>query len=240
MQHPSDAEMEILHGAFFGMQLDECARDALAIARIDRKILDREPELYKSKWFDYRPLHPTMATYLLAHCYNRAYGDHMGECFDRKKRFMAAFKGKDVMNCREVKSFWRLRQKVDELGMRYDFFCRHAMAWCAENGWRQPPRPSHVLNNPDLIIQVANAWEMEQRGKIQWAKLARYTAACFVGAVDQIDYEHHLVNRIMQRPQPKFAIRTALYQYDALRIEAALELLPATAIQEAIDMSLTG
>jgi hypothetical protein len=239
MQHPSDAELETLHGAFFGMKLDESARDALAIARIDRKILDREPALYNCKWFDYRPLHPTTATYLLAHCYNRAYGDHMGACFDRKKRFMAAFKGKDVMNCREVKSFWRLRQKIDELGMRYDFFCRHAMAWCAENGWKQPPRPSHVLNNDELIIQVANAWEMEQRGKIQWAKLARYTAACFVGGRDQIDYEHHLAARIMQRAHPKFAIRTALYQYDALRIEAALELLPITAVHEAIDMSLT-
>jgi len=239
MQYPSEKELELIHGPFFGMQMEEIARDALAIARIDRKFLAREPELYKSKWFDYRPLHPTMATYLLAHCFNRAYGEHMGECFDRKKRFMASFKGKDVMGCREVKSFWRLRQKIDELGMRYDFFCRHAMAWCAANGWRQPPRPSHVLNNDELIIEVANLWEMEQRGKIQWAKLSRYTAACFVGAEDQLAYERHLAERIMQRAHPKFAIRTALYQYDAMRIEAVLQLLPLSAINEAISMSLT-
>jgi hypothetical protein len=240
MQHPTRAELETIHGPFYGSDTDERALDALAIARIDRKFLDRESELYKCKWFDYRPVHPTMATYMLAHCYNRAYGEHMGACFDHKKRFMAAFKGKDVMAAREVKSFWRLRQKIDELGMRYDFFCRHAMAWCAENGWKQPPRPSHVLNNDDLIIQVANAWEMEQRGKIQWAKLPRFTASRFVGAPDQLAYEQHLATRIMQRAQPKYAVHVALYLYDALRIEAALELLPAGVVQEAIAMRLTG
>lgn len=240
MQHPSYLEMETLHGPFFGMQIDERARDALAIAKIDRKLLEKEPALYKSKWFDYRTMHPTLATYLLAHCYNRAYGDHVGQNFNYAKRFMVAFKGKDVMNCREVKSFWKLRQKIDELGMRYDFFCRHAMAWCAENGWKQPPRPSHVLTNDDLIVQVANLWEMEQRGKIQWAKLARYTAAQFVGGADQVAYEQHLASRIMQRAQPKYSIQVALYQYDAIRIEAALELLPRSAVEDAIDMSLTG
>jgi hypothetical protein len=230
--------IEDIYGPFYGSGLNHADCEALAIARIDRKDLNKEAELYALKWFDYRPLHPTMATYLFAHYYNRAYGDFMGENFDRKKRFMASFKGKDVMMAREVKSFWRLRARCDGLGMRYDFFCRHAMAWCGENGWRQPPRPAHVLTNADLIIYVMNRWEEETKAKIQWATHPRFMASNFTGAADQLAYEEHIVAAIMRRPQPKYALHTALYLHDALRIEAALAKLPTTAVADAIEMCL--
>lgn len=231
--------IETIFGPFFGAALDPVSCDALAIGKIDRKLLTGEARLYQFKWFDYRPLHPVMATYLFAAAYNRAYGDFMGECFDRGKRFMVAFKGKDVMACREVKSFWKLRQKVDELGIRYDFFAREAMAWCGDNGWKQPPRPAHVASNDDLLVHVSNLWEQEQRAKIQWARHPRYTAAAFAGAADQLAYEEHLVARIMQKPLPKYALHTALYQFDALRIETALARLPLSAINDAIELGLT-
>lgn len=233
MTQQSPIEIEQVHGIFYGCTLDQAQCEILAIQNIDRKILAIEPKLYAYKWFDYKELHPTMATYLFAHHYNRAYGDFMGACLDRGKRFMVSFKGKDVMLAREKKSFWKLRQKIDELGIRYDFFCREAMNWCIANGWRQPPRPAHVATNDELIIHVTNLWEMECRGKIQWAISPRYTAAAFVGAPDQLAYEKHLMERIMQRAHPKFSIHAALYLHDALRIEAAIQALPYTAIVEA-------
>jgi len=238
MSHPSPSEIEQTHGAFYGSALDPQSCEVLAIAKIDRKLLAGETRLYKYKWFDYRPLHPTLATYLLAHHYNRAYGDMMGQCFDHGKRFMVAFKGKDVMACREVKSFWKLRQRIDELGIRYEFFMREAMNWCTDNGWKQPPRPAHLASMDDMIIEITNRWEMECRGKIQWARSPRYTASAFVGAADQLDYEEHLAMRIMQRPVPKFSIHAALYLYDALRVETALARLPTQAVLDAIEMGL--
>lgn len=237
MHSPSTAELESIHGPFYGATLDRLSCEAQAIARIDAKLLAREPALYKSKWFDYRPLHPALATYLLAHCFNRAYGDFMARCFNHKKRFMAAFKGKDVMACREVKSFWKLRQKIDELGIRYDFFCREAMAWCESMGWHQPPRPAHVSTNADLIIHVANRWEEERRAKIQWARLPRYTAAAFVGAPDQLAYEEYLAGAIMTRTHPKYSLAAALYVHDALRVEAALLHLSQRTVEAAIEIA---
>lgn len=235
MTHPAPTEVEATHGAFFGSALDANACEILAIANIDRKLLADEARLYQYKWFDYRPLHPTLATYLMAHHYNRAYGAFMGECFDHSKRFMAAFKGRDVMAAREKKSFWKLRQRIDELGIRYDFFVREAMKWCGDMGWKQPPRPAHLATNDDLMVHVANQWEIEQRAKIQWAHDPRYTAAEFIGAPDQLAYEEHICTRIMQRPLPKYSIHAALYIYDALRIETALARLPAQAVSDAIE-----
>lgn len=238
MTHPTPNEIEQTHGSFFGAALDLQSCDVLAIAKIDRKLLAADTRLYKYKWFDYRPMHPTLATYLLAHHFNRAYGDMMGQCYDVSKRFMVSFKGKDVMACREVKSFWKLRQRIDELGIRYDFFCREAMNWCCDNGWKQPPRPAHVASNDEMIVHITNLWELECRAKIQWARSPRYTAAAFVGAPDQLAYEDHLTARIMQRPVPKFSIHAALYLHDAMRIEAALAKLPASAISAAIEICL--
>jgi len=230
--------IEGIYGTFFGSSLTRQECEAFAIARIDAKLLKKEVGLYATKWFDYRPLHPTMATYLLAHHYNRAYGDFMKEALDYKKRFMAAFKGKDVMMAREVKSFWKLRQRIDELGIRYDFFCREAMAWCIDNGWRQPPRPAHVSTNDDLIVFVMNRWHEECQAKVQWAINPRYTAAQFVGAPDQVAYEAYLAEAIMKRAHPKFALHAALYHHDAVRIEAAIRIFPATAIDAAIELCL--
>jgi len=227
--------IEATHGAFFGSSLDLFTCEALAIARIDRKSLTAEAELYARKWFDYRRLHPTMATYLLAHHFNIAYGRFMGEALDHKKRFMAAFKGKDVMAAREVKSFWKLRQKIDDVGVRYDFFCRKAMEWCMANGWRQPPRPSHVATNDEMIVWILNQWEEERRAKIQWATDPYFAASNWCGAPDQAAYEEYIVEQVMKKPLPQFALHAALYVYDALRIETAIARLPATAVQEAIE-----
>lgn len=238
MNHASPTDLAETFGPYYGSDLDWNSCEILAIAKIDRKLLNKETKLYGQKWFDYRNLHPTMATYLFAHYFNRAYGAFMGESFDHKKRFMAAFKGKDVMAAREVKSFWKLRQRVDEMGVRYDFFMREAMAWCGSRGWKQPPRPAHLATDDEVLLHVSNLWENEQRAKIQWAVSRRFRVENFVGAPDQIAYEQHLAQRIMERAHPKFSLHAALYLYEALRIETAIELLPPQAIADAQNISL--
>lgn len=225
-------------GPYFGQTLtfNEC--EVLAIAHIDRRLLAQETRLYSFKWFDYRTMHPMMATYLCVHHYNRAYGNFMGTCFEKGKRFMVGFKGKDFMTVREKQSFWKLRQRIDELGIRYDFFMREAMNWCIENGWRQPPRPAHIASNNELIVEVTNRWAMECRAKIQFSLNPRYTVDEFVGGADQLAYEEYLLGAIMQRAHPKFSLHAALYIYHSLRIESALAKLPLSAIASAIDSAL--
>lgn len=222
---------------YFGSDIDFQTAEVLAIAHIGRKILADEARLYRHKWFDYRMLHPTQATYLLVHHYNAAYGMFMATCKDMGKRGMPGFKGKDFLAGREKQSFWKLRQKIDELGIRYDFFCREAMNWCMASGWRQPPRPAHISSNADMIVHIQNLWAAECRAKIQFATSPRYCVEAFCGAPDQLAYEEHIIAAIMQKPHPKYALHAALYIHDALRIEAAIAKLPADAIDAALEMS---
>lgn len=236
MSHMTADDISDTFGPFFGADVELIACEALAIAKIERKLLAKEAELYASKWFDYRALHPTMATYLMAHHYNREYGNYVGHCLDHSKRFMVGFKGKNVMATREVKAFWKLRQRIDQLGIRYDFFMQHAMAYFVAHGWTRPPRPAHMTSCDDMMVEVQNKWDVARRSQIEWASSRRFMACNFVGAADQVAYELHIVDAILHRPAPRFAIHTALYRHDALRFETALRLLPLEAIEAAIEI----
>lgn len=222
-----------LPNQYYGSTTDRDHCEVLAIQYIDHKLLTAEARLYNLKWFDYRAMHPVLATYLFVHHYNSAYGTFMGQAYNMEKRFMNAFKGKDFMSAREKKSFWKLRQTVDELGIRYEFFMRAAMNWYHARGWTQAPRPQHVNSNAEMIVDVTNLWVEECRAKIQFATSPRYTAAAFVGGADQLAYEAFIVDQIGHRAHPKYALNAALYVFDALRIETAVRHFPTHVVADA-------
>jgi hypothetical protein len=226
---------------FYGSGLDLESAEILTVARIDRTLLAEEPALMQSKWFDYRQLHPAVATHLLVHHYNLAYGDFIGRALDHKLRFTKAIKGGDFFEHHERKSFWKLRQLIDRLGMRYEFFLREAMSYLIEQGWGKgvphPPRPAHLTADNDLIVAVCNAWTLEGREKIQWAASSRFRVEQWCAAPDQQAYQAHLIESIRRRPVRRFALSAALHTVGHLRLEAALEHF-ADDLDEAIDFSL--
>ena len=221
MFYPDPNETVQVHGVFAGADLDWSQCERLSQRWIDPALFNGEEKCISRKWFDYRILHPWTATCLLAHHYQRACGDFLATCRDQRMRDMLLVTPWDAMATSGRASIWRLRQEVDQLGLRYEFFWREVMNWAIEQGWRVPPRPGFVLTHADLLIRTANRWEMESRARIQWARSPHYTVARFVGSADQIAYEAHLVERILQRPHPKFALHAALFLHQCLRMEMA-------------------
>jgi hypothetical protein len=232
---PDSPKLTEWFGFFYGHDLGLLHAELLAIQHIPAALLKKEAALYRVKWFDYRRMHPTKATYLLAQCYNRAYQDCMSVMRDRSGKFMRGFKGMDFMESRERLSFWRLRQLIDSLGIRYDFFLRRAMTWHIEAGWLQPPRPSHLATNQDMITDVMMAWEEECAARIQFPKDTRYKVANFFGHVDQLDWETHLVAQIKTRRHPQYSLHASLYIEQTLRIETALREFDERVVRAAID-----
>lgn len=222
MKTPSHPQYAEWHGYFYGHDLTFLHAELLAIKNIPDALLKKESELMQSKWFDYRRMHPTKATYLLAKEYDRAYRDMQITIKDMGGEFMRGFKGLDFMNSKECKSFWRLRQAIDTLGIRYDFFMRHAMNWCIANGHRQPPRPQHVYTNDEMITDIRLKWEEEQSASIQYCKDDRYNVENFFGHTDQLAYEAFLIGQIKSRQHPEYALHNAIYVRKTLRIEEAL------------------
>lgn len=221
-------------GYFYGHELTFLDAELLMLRHVPDSLIKKEAELMRVKWFDYRRLHPTKATYLLAHTYNKAYQNCMTVMRDRSGAFMRGFKGMDFFDSKEKLSFWRLRQLIDSLGIRYDFFLRHAMNEHISAGWIRPPRPSQVGSNPDFVTNIMMAWEEECAARLQFAKDPRYKARNFFGHADQLAWETWLVEQIKTRRHPQYGLHAALYIEDALRIEKALEAFDGRVVEAAI------
>lgn len=228
-----------LENGFYGCQLTSEQADIAVAQYITPKLMQPEAGLMQKKWFDYRRMHPAIATYMFVSEYVRSYKRMISVAYDvDRAKYVSGMKAVDFMDGRERNTFWKLRQKVDELGMRYDFFMRHAMNWCVERGWRQPPRPSQIYANDDLIVDVMNQWDLECRSKIQYPEDPHYRVENWTGSVDQLAYEQWLITAIKRRPHPMFALNSAIYEMGTLRIEAALESFPASIVEEATDYCL--
>ena len=225
-------------GYFYGHDLTFLHAELLAIQNVKDALLKKESALMKVKWFDYRRMHPTKATYFLAHSYNKAYSRFISITQDgRSAPYMRGFKGMDFMLTKERLSFWRLRQHIDKLGIRYDFYLMKGMDWCIANGWLQPARPSHLMTNEEMVTDIMMAWEEECAIRMQFALDDRYKVSNFFGHSDQLAYEQFIIDSIKTRQRPHFALNAALYLEDAVRIEKALEEFSERVVEEAINFS---
>jgi hypothetical protein len=222
-------------GYFYGHELTFLDCEVIALSRIPSNLRKKEAELMRTRWFDYRRLHPTKATYLFAHAYNKAYQNCVAVMKDVGLRFMKGYKGADALDVHEKLSFWRARQLVDSLGIRYDFFLRKAMDWHIEAGWIQPPRPSHLASNPDMITDVMMAWEEECAARLQFPLDDRYKVRNWFGHIDQRDWEAWLVKQIMTRRHPQYGLHAALYIERVLRIETAIQSFERGVLEAVFD-----
>lgn len=242
MTHPVVQEPKLAEwfGPFFGHDLDFLGCEVRTIQNVPAKLLKKEPELHLTRWFDYRRMHPMKATYLFYDMYVRAYRDFITKTFDRGMGSgilpFAGIKG-DFLNAREKLSLWRLRQLVDSLGMRYDFFLRFGMNWKIEHNWHHVPRPGHLASNEEMIADCMIAWEEECHNSLQICKDERYLAANFFGHVDQLAYENFLIGQIKTRQHAKYSLHAALYIYGVLRIEAALAHFQPGQLEDALKLA---
>ena len=220
---------------FYGHDLSFDALEILTIAKIGPKLTKNESELYKTKWFDYRRMHPMSATYYMAHCYNKAYSMFMALAVDHGLRFMKGFKGEDFLNHREGKSFWKLRCKIDSLGIPYGFFLNHAMRYCFKRLWKKPPRPSQILHDAEMIEHVVGKWAEECAVHLQFPKDPWFNASSFEGSEHQVEAMRFIANLILSRSVKKYSLAASLYN-DSMTIEFALDRFGYETVRQAVEV----
>jgi hypothetical protein len=225
-------------GNFFGGSLDFLNYEVLTIQHIPAKDLAKEPTLMQSKWFDYRRLHPMQATYLFMRRYNDAYrAFHRMAVNADAAPFVRAIKGHDFLEAKEKMSFWRLRQRCDELGMRYEFFLGFAMRWMHRlvgDGRVLAPRPSMLLNNQELLTDAMLAWEEQCETALQVARDPYFRVSNFMGHDTQRAHEQFVIEQIKRRKVPHYSLHAAIYLFDAVRVEEALRHFDVSVIDRAI------
>lgn len=228
-------------GHFYGNDLDLEHYEILTIQYIPKKERKLETQLMTTKWFDYRLMHPMQATYYFFRLFKNEYRNFYRKAIDHKAaEFVKPIKERDFLLSREALSFWRLRQAIDALGMRYDFYLKTAFDKCFKviaNGRPLPPRPAQ-LKKEELLIEVFHGWESYCQASLQIAKSPYFTATLFHNSPMQVDYEDFIVKQVRMRQVQHYALGTCIYRYDALRIEKALESFDISIINQAIKSSI--
>lgn len=225
-------------GEFYGWDKDFEELEIITIARISPMLRKKEPLLYRSKWFDYRRLHPALATYLWAHEYNKAYTRVMVKSRDAERgQYIKGFKGKDIFEHKEITGVWKARQMADELGIRYDFYIRRVMNWCENRSWTHLPRPKFFYD-AEVVEMVKDAWEKEQRAALQLARDPWYAAGAYYEHMDQVEYQKWMVQQVKQRKHKDLALHFYLVQNQHMLDKVARGYFDGNVVQSALSVLL--
>lgn len=242
MQAPSLPPL-LWAGNFYGSRLNQDHYEILTIQHVAPKERAGELELMETKWFDYRLMHPMQATYYFVQCYRNAYRDFMRRSMNYEAApYAKAIKEADFLDSREKMAFWRLRRLVDKLGMRYDFFLHHAMSHMHKmigNGKVYAPRPSHLGKDEILMERVVLEWDDLLAGSMQIAQSPAFRVSQFNHAFSahQKAHERFVIGQIKRRQQPHYGLHAALYLYDVVRMETAIQEFEQHTVERAINFA---
>lgn len=238
----SKSDITRVFGEFPGFDLSDDKCEELLVRYIDRaQYGEVESDLYSTKWFDYRRLHPIKASYLYTSAYFKAYSLEMKVRFDvNRGEYMRPVKGyKDDMfaikAARHYSALWKGRQAADSLGTPYDFYCRTIMRWAEENNWRHLPRPEHMYSTKVKDV-VAERWSEEISTKLIFPQDPYYHAANYNGC-DQQDVFHRYIEQAVERRQKKALILSQVID-KYIPKSNAIEIFGSALIEEAASLQL--
>jgi hypothetical protein len=159
-------------GYFWGLHFSEVDLDEIQ-SRVSREFRDHDTALFQGKWFDYRAMHPALATLLFAREYKVVFRHLYERHYDRHRaRFVNGLKNETeiVGDRRSLNGLWRARQHADALGMPYKLF----IALTMETGLRVSrdflPRPEQLYSEAQ-IFAAEGGWTSRRRVKIYVSKL---------------------------------------------------------------------
>lgn len=204
---------------YFGRSLskDECWPLELSVHEQHRT---DEAALCASRWFDYRQLLPSQATYLFAAQYRYEYIEAYKRVKDiRTADTVSAFSPDDIFKSTDLTALWLARREADAIGCKYDFYLRLAFERFADRGWKNLPRPNQLYSE-ELSQDVKNAWAKRCREVLQLADSAFFSCDAYVAHPDQVAYHEWVIEQIKAREHKHLALSRAL-RFDALPISLA-------------------
>jgi hypothetical protein len=145
---------------YFLENTSDAVWDSIVLFALDPEELKGEQNLYKTKWWDYRPEHPGKATMLYAQAFYVVYrqavsiGTGLTPDSPLSNPRLNPFEEADV----RIKAFWRGRRKVDELGIPYDFHMYQAASYLTQFIDR-PLRPQDMYRI-DALEKSQERWEL--------------------------------------------------------------------------------
>ena len=221
--------------------------DHQAIAFIDPKLLKIESELYGSKWWDYRLMHPVTATRAFMKAYVDAVKNYLKKQIDLYIGMNArVLKQEDLFleTKTTITGLWKARQIADKHGIPYEFWCNRAMDYADECCWPYYPKPSHLysekvketagsLEGISMVEFVVSKWEEWRRANTLLSSDEFYQPSQYVEHIYQKAHLESLVKQIKRSSQPEFALAIHIFEKQRMSIEQASEFFETSIITRA-------
>jgi hypothetical protein len=142
---------------FYGSDLSLEEADRVGML-IDEEHRVAEAELFSTKWFDYRRMHPVVATYRFAHDYSQAaLRFYTKTCSAEPPRSLLVTD--DVFEHRAVTSFWLARQCADRVGCPYTYMLDYAAERFFDRHFSSYPQPNQLYGE-EFELDLADRWRV--------------------------------------------------------------------------------
>lgn len=230
----------MLIDATSGSELTTQDLEAITLSFVALNLLAEESELYQTKHFEYRPLHPAEATqrYTLAYmaAYKRAVsrrtdlnmGLHMRPL--KKHQFWE-------LTPAEITSLWKGRQMADRIGCDYDFYCEHVMQFADKARFARLPRPQGCYSEtvklegyPSMVEYIALTWHERTQTSTIYPTHHAFQAERYVGGHEQNLYLNYLIQRIRTSNLPEGVLACAL-EKGLISAEIMHQAMPASGLR---------
>ena len=185
----------------------------MATHAAQKKLREHESDLMTSKWWDYRFMHPTEATYLFAHHYKEQYRNAFNRYFDKRQiaRANTLAKHYDLFKNAPgaISGVWRARQFADSICAPYDLYIRWAID-ARMRFWKRGhlPRPCQLY--ADLVTdQVFEQWTEHLGGKFMVASHDAYKMQNYAGLPSQDAHIEWVFAHARTQPHILHALQSA-------------------------------
>lgn len=192
---------------FFGKNLTTAECERLVLTRVPPENRALEARLYEKKWFDYRGMHPVVATYLFAHLYVEAARRMFAKTRDvDEAEFVRPLDNEDIFKSIYLTSLWRGRQAFDACGIKYEFGLDFALNRANDRGWSYFPRPNQLYGQ-ELMTDMQDAWRKRCSEIFQWTadpRLKEFTCP------DREAHRQWMIQQLRMRVQPAPLLATLM------------------------------
>ncbi|MEO9497555.1 MAG: hypothetical protein ABJG42_23990 [Vibrio splendidus] len=221
--------------------------DHQAIVFVNPKLFQSEAELFSTKWWDYRLLHPVDATQRFTDAFKAAKKRAIQKQIDlyvgknarifKQETFLLESKT-------NVTGLWRARQCADSYGIPYDFWCRNAMEYADICCWPYMPNPSHLYSDSvkedsetmsaiSMVEFIRTRWEEWKSVRIVAGEDEFYLQENFSDDPYQKEHQHFIIQQIQKRERPEYSLATYLFERPMLDFSTVEQVFGTTAIKRA-------
>lgn len=184
--------------------------------KIDPTHRQDEPELMQRRWFDYRDMHPVLATYEYARCYKTQTRKFYEMNIDiRTVEDARAFTPDDIFMSRDITAMWLARRAADALGVPYPFILQFAQDRFLSRAQRTFPRPNQLYGE-EFELDAKAEWGARLDRQITYGSTARYLASSYKRHPYQDEHIDFLIKQVARRQGSKHRLLARLFHEDRL------------------------